>query len=45
MALARDHLTEIGEAIANSFRSQGMPATVRLLEVDREGCKARVTKS
>jgi homoserine kinase len=45
MALASDHLTEIGEAIANSFRSQGMPATVRLLEVDREGCKAGVTKS
>jgi homoserine kinase len=45
MALARDHLSEIGEAIANSFRSQGMPATVRLLEVDREGCEAMVTKS
>ena len=45
IALARDHLPEIGEAIANSFRSHGMPATVRQLEVDREGCKARVTKS
>jgi homoserine kinase len=45
VALANDHLPEIGEAIANSFRSHGMPATVRLLEVDREGCKARVTKS
>ena len=45
MALASEHLPEIGEAIANSFRSHGMPATVRLLEVDREGCKARVTKS
>src|SRR5216683_6243935 len=45
IALALDHLPEIGETIANSFRSHGMPATVRLLEVDREGCKARVTKS
>src|SRR2546430_4096283 len=45
IALARDHLPEIGEAIANSFRSHGMPATVRLLEVDREGCKARDRKS
>ena len=45
VALASDHLPEIGEAIANSFRSHGMPATVRLLEVDREGCRARVTKS
>jgi homoserine kinase len=40
VALALDHFHEIGEAIANSFRSQGMRATVRLLEVDREGCKA-----
>ena len=45
IALARDHLTEIGEAIANNFRSQGMPATVRLLEVDREGWKAMVARS
>jgi homoserine kinase len=45
IALARDHLLAIGEAIANNFRSHGMPATVRLLEVDREGCKATVAKS
>ena len=44
IALARDHLPEIGEAIANSFRSHGMPATVRLLEVDREGWKATVAE-
>jgi homoserine kinase len=45
VALAYDHLPEIGEAVANSFRSRGMPATVRLLEVDREGLKATVAKS
>jgi homoserine kinase len=45
IALARDHLPEIGEAIANNFRSHGIPATVRLLEVDREGWKATVAKS
>jgi homoserine kinase len=45
IALARDHLNEIGETIANSFRDHGMPATVRLLEVDHEGCKATVVES
>lgn len=45
IALARDHLSEIGEAIANNFRSHGMPATVRLLEVDREGQKTKVASS
>jgi homoserine kinase len=44
IALALDHLPEIGETIANSFRSHGMPATVRTLEVDREGCTATVAK-
>lgn len=45
IALALDHLPEIGEAIANNFRSRGMPATVRLLEVDREGQKTTVARS
>jgi len=45
IALARDHLPEIGEGIANCFRSHGVPATVRLLEVDHEGCKSTVAKS
>ncbi|HAF16583.1 MAG TPA: homoserine kinase [Blastocatellia bacterium] len=45
IALALDHLPEIGEAIANSFRSRGMPATVRLLEVDREGQKTMVARA
>jgi homoserine kinase len=45
IALALDHLPEIGETIANSFRSHGMPATVRILDVDREGWKAIVVKS
>lgn len=44
IALADDHLPEIGEAIANNFRSHGMPATVRVLEVDREGWKTTVAK-
>jgi homoserine kinase len=44
IALALDHLPEIGETIANVFRSHGMPATVRTLEVDREGWKATVAK-
>ena len=42
IALARDRLEEIGEAIADNFRRRGMPATVRLLGVDREGWKATV---
>jgi homoserine kinase len=37
MALASANLEEIGETIACNFRRQGMPATVRLLEVDRVG--------
>ena len=39
IALARDHLPAIGESIADNFRRRGIPATVRLLEVDREGWK------
>jgi homoserine kinase len=45
IALALDNLPEIGETIANAFRGRGMPATVRTLEVDREGCTANVAKS
>jgi homoserine kinase len=44
VALAIDRFDEIGEAIASSFRSQNMPATVRVLEVDREGWKATAEK-
>ena len=40
IALATDHLPEIGETIANAFRTHDMPATIRLLEVDSEGWKA-----
>jgi homoserine kinase len=40
VALALDHFEQIGEAIAKSFRSHDMPATVRVLEVDREGWKS-----
>ena len=45
IALACDRLPEIGEAIANNFRSHGMPATVRILEVDCEGRKVAVARS
>jgi homoserine kinase len=37
IALATDHLEDIGATIAESFRSRGVPATVRLLEVDCDG--------
>ena len=37
IALANDRLSEIGEAIAHNFRRLGMPANIRLLEVDRDG--------
>jgi homoserine kinase len=40
IALVTKQFSEIGEAIANGFRRRGMPATVRLLEVDSEGQKA-----
>jgi homoserine kinase len=39
VALARDHSDEIGEAIAENFRQSGVPAKVRVLEVDHEGCR------
>jgi homoserine kinase len=41
IALARDHFSEIGEAIANSFQRHGAETTVRLLEVDQEGIKTK----
>ena len=40
IAFGTERLSEIGEAIANSFRRHGMLATARLLEVDSEGQKA-----
>ena len=39
VALARDHAADIGEAIAEEFRQRDVPAKVRVLEVDNEGCK------
>ena len=38
VALAADRLAEIGEVIADNFRRRGVPAEVRVLEVDHEGC-------
>jgi homoserine kinase len=43
IALASARSEEIGETIAGNFRRHGMPATVRLLEVDREGRTATAT--
>lgn len=39
VALARDRLSEIGEGIAENFRRRDVPAKVRVLEVDHEGCR------
>lgn len=39
VALARDRLGEIGETIADNFRHRGVPAKVRVLDVDHEGCR------
>ena len=39
VALTRDRSGEIGEAIAENFRRHDVPATVRVLEVDHDGCK------
>jgi homoserine kinase len=39
VALAHDHSDDIGETIAEKFRQRDVPARVRVLEVDHEGCK------
>jgi homoserine kinase len=39
VALARDRSVDIGEAIAENFRRRDVPAKVRVLEVDHEGCR------
>jgi homoserine kinase len=39
MALTRDRSGEIGEAIAENFRRHEVPARVRVLDVDQEGCR------
>ena len=39
VALAKDRLGEIGEAIAEKFRNHGVEATVRILDVDVAGLK------
>lgn len=45
VALARDRLGEIGEAIAENFRRRDVPAKVRVLEVDYEGCAVTALES
>lgn len=39
VALVRDRSDEIGEAIAENFRRCDVPAKVRVLDVDHEGCR------
>lgn len=39
VALTRDRFSEIGESIAENFRRRDVPARVRVLEVDHEGCR------
>jgi homoserine kinase len=39
VALAKDRLSEIGEAIAEKFRNHGIEATMRILDVDVGGCE------
>ncbi len=41
LALAHDRFDEIGDAVAQEFRRQGVAVTVRLLEVDEEGRQLR----
>ena len=38
VALTRNRSDEIGEGIAEKFRRRNVPAVVRVLEVDHEGC-------
>lgn len=38
VAFVRDRAADIGEAIAENFRRNDIPAKVRVLEVDHEGC-------
>ena len=39
LALATDHMDEIGARIANCFSARKIKSTVRTLEVDNEGCR------
>lgn len=45
LAVADDRFKEIGERIAECFRKRGVPAAVRQLDVDNEGCKTRILRS
>jgi len=40
IALVKDHEKDIGERIAESFSAKKIRSTVRVLEVDNEGCQA-----
>ena len=44
VALAWDNFNEIGEMIASSFETRGIRTTVRLLEVDHDGIRTRLTR-
>ena len=41
VAFVRDRSGEMGEVIADRFRRRDVPATVRVLEVDHEGCTVK----
>ncbi len=39
VALVNDNDNEIGARLASCFQAQGIEATIRILEVDNEGCR------
>ena len=45
LALAQDNFEEIGETIANCFRQHEIKAAVHKLEVDNDGCQAKVLRA
>jgi hypothetical protein len=42
IALVKDHEKEIGESIAGCFSAHKIRSTIRVLEVDNEGCQINV---
>lgn len=44
LAVAEQNFDAIGQRIAQCFQQYGINSTVRLLEIDNEGCQARIIK-
>jgi homoserine kinase len=44
LAVADDHFEALGDRIAECFRKRGVPAAVRQLDVDNEGCHTRILR-